>query len=521
LGCQENAQFAADHPKTSLLTTAQGRFKIITPPLSLVHSPFLPPNSTSLQAFTTPRVWGENEAREDGRLAQESIDIPQSSLDMATKPLVTSSLSVEEEEQQQQPTDVLTTTTTSTSNEGQGTAAASTTTTTTTSSHVDDLTSTIDSMYLCPDKLQDPAVVEALPQLKVEASLSSNKPREPTDVTLITQLSFERLYMLQGQCDVWHGVISAAVHIALVNGKAVTVELNSNQDPQLTDMSEILQRFKEFHTFAENRGLCKLDLLLIAQDVESVWLSGLYPVNAMRNRALANARTDIVLLLDVDFWPSAELSEVVQRPGKYASLLAAVESKNAIVLPAYETGDQGDIGVEVAREVVIEGKDTAVTMFWDGRIKPFHGDNYKQGHRATDYKRWLEADKPYRIRYEEGYEPYVLVSRKFVPWYDERFVGYRKNKVVHLLHLAQTGMQFVVHPRAFTVHSPHPRARTWKVTHKTGLWDQLAELYNLVKTGLESNTYIPASMYSCGDHVVGPEMTSQDGVVQGTWARKI
>ena len=120
-----------------------------------------------------------------------------------------------------------------------------------------------------------------------------------------------------------------------------------------------------------------------------------------------------------------------------------------------------------------EGKDTAVTMFWDGRIKPFHMDRYTAGHRATDYKKWLTAVKPYRVRYEEGFEPYVLVARKFVPWYDERFVGYRKNKVVHLLHLAQTGMQFIIHPRAFTVHAPHPRARTWKATHKTGLWDQV------------------------------------------------
>lgn len=65
------------------------------------------------------------------------------------------------------------------------------------------------------------------------------------------------------------------------------------------------------------------------------------------------------------------------------------------------------------------------------------------------------------------------MARRFVPWYDERFVGYRKNKVVHLLYLSTSGIQFVVHPRAFTVHSPHPRARTWKVTHKTGLWDQV------------------------------------------------
>ena len=111
-------------------------------------------------------------------------------------------------------------------------------------------------------------------------------------------------------------------------------------------------------------------------------------------------------------------------------------------------------------------------MFWDGRVKAFHTDRYEAGHRATDYKKWLQATRPYNIVYEEGFEPYVIISRKFVPWYDERFVGYRKNKVVHLLYLSTSGIQFMVHPRAFTVHSPHPRARTWKVTHKTGLWDQ-------------------------------------------------
>lgn len=107
-------------------------------------------------------------------------------------------------------------------------------------------------------------------------------------------------------------------------------------------------------------------------------------------------------------------------------------------------------------------------------------------------------------RYEEGYEPYVIVSRAFVPWYDERFVGYRKNKVVHLLYLSSSGIQFVVHPRAFAVHSPHPRARTWKVTHKTGLWDQLAEIYDQAKAGMTAGTYLPVSMYSCGEHTAGP-----------------
>lgn len=376
---------------------------------------------------------------------------------------------------------------------------------------------TIDDRFSCPGA-EGGGGGRPLPRLKIEQVLDTRKARRRTDVTLVTQLSFERLYMLEGQCDVWNGVISAAVYIALVGGRAVTVELNSNQDPQLADLDAVRTRFRQFHDLAEAKGLCKLDLQLVSQEVESVWLSGLYPVNSMRNRALANARTDVVLLLDVDFWPAAELSELMHRPAKYESLLEAVLSKHAIVLPAFETRESGDIGVEIAREAVLEGKDSAVAMFWDGRIKPFHTDRYRAGHRATDYKKWLTAIKPYKIRYEEGFEPYVLVARKYVPWCDERFVGYRKNKVVHLLHLAQMGLQFVVHPRAFTVHSPHPRARTWKITHSTGLWDQLAALYDEVKGGLEAQTYVPAALYACGAHRLGPLLTDADNTLEAGWA---
>ena len=60
--------------------------------------------------------------------------------------------------------------------------------------------------------------------------------------------------MLEGQCDVWNGVISAAVYIPLVGGLAVTVELNSNQDPQLADKNLVKRKFREFHALAEAKG---------------------------------------------------------------------------------------------------------------------------------------------------------------------------------------------------------------------------------------------------------------------------
>ena len=50
----------------------------------------------------------------------------------------------------------------------------------------------VDEMFLCQDKLANATIVEQLPQLKIEQVLNSNKPRSPQDVTLVTQLSFER-----------------------------------------------------------------------------------------------------------------------------------------------------------------------------------------------------------------------------------------------------------------------------------------------------------------------------------------
>lgn len=58
-----------------------------------------------------------------------------------------------------------------------------------------------------------------------------------------------------------------------------------------------------------------------------------------------------------------------------------------------------------------------------------------RGHAATDFGRWAAATAPYPVAYEEYFEPYVLVDRRAMPRYDERFVGYGFNKIQHLWHL--------------------------------------------------------------------------------------
>jgi len=49
--------------------------------------------------------------------------------------------------------------------------------------------------------------------------------------------------------------------------------------------------------------------------------------------------------------------------------------------------------------------------------------------RSTNYKKWFSSAEPYAIKFKSGYEPYVLVARKIMPWYDERFRGYGWDKV--------------------------------------------------------------------------------------------
>lgn len=54
---------------------------------------------------------------------------------------------------------------------------------------------------------------------------------------------------------------------------------------------------------------------------------------------------------------------------------------------------------------------------------------YPVGHRSTDYPKFFNCSAPYAVKFKTGYEPYILVSRRAMPWYDERFRGYGWDKV--------------------------------------------------------------------------------------------
>uniref|UniRef100_A0AAR2L0I2 LARGE xylosyl- and glucuronyltransferase 2 n=1 Tax=Pygocentrus nattereri TaxID=42514 RepID=A0AAR2L0I2_PYGNA len=99
---------------------------------------------------------------------------------------------------------------------------------------------------------------------------------DDTDITLVAQLSMDRLQMLEAICKHWEGPISLALYMS---------DAEAQQFLRYAQASEVLKNRK-------NVGY------------HIVYKEGqFYPVNLVRNVALHNAKTPYVFLTDIDFLP--------------------------------------------------------------------------------------------------------------------------------------------------------------------------------------------------------------------------
>ncbi|XP_039723817.1 xylosyl- and glucuronyltransferase LARGE2 isoform X9 [Pteropus medius] len=114
-------------------------------------------------------------------------------------------------------------------------------------------------------------------------------PPRPHDVTLVAQLSMDRLQMLEALCRHWPGPMSLALY--------------------LTDAEA-----QQFLHFVEASAV-----LSARQDVayHVVYREGsLYPINQLRNVAMAQALTPYVFLSDIDLLPSYSLYDYLRWAGE-------------------------------------------------------------------------------------------------------------------------------------------------------------------------------------------------------------
>ena len=238
--------------------------------------------------------------------------------------------------------------------------------------------------------------------------------RSTYDVTLTTQLSMDRLHMVELLSTHWDGPMSIAIYA-------------SDQEAQL-----VLQYVYSSPILKSRKDI----------GIHIVYKSGnFYPVNYLRNVALVNTHTPYVFLSDVDFLPMVGLNQYLCEAARVLS-----SGNRALVIPAFET--------LLYRFDFPSNKDELLEMLSDGRVHTFRHNVWPRGHAPINYDHWKTAKVPYQIKWAPDFEPYILVTRN-VTKYDERFVGFGWNKVSHSMELNAQGYEFVVLPDAFIVHMPH------------------------------------------------------------------
>lgn len=333
---------------------------------------------------------------------------------------------------------------------------------------------------------------EEVPELERVLILRSNRELPPNAVTIVTQLSIERLAMLEQQCAHWPHPIAAVIYIPLVRGK-----ISSTEDDRWNGES-LEVGIEEVKKYAERMktSKCIIDVELVVEERCTFEQATLYPTNAVRNRALIMSRSDIVLLLDVDFVVDQSLALDLEDETRHGQLTDTLASGAAIVLPAFEAWDQSDRGKRIALTAIVEGKPYISKKFMYNVVMGFHMAHYPQGHEPTLFWKWINTTEPYEIKHETGFEPYILMLKEHVPYYDERFRGYYFNKVEQLLHISsQLQLPFVVHPTSFVVHVPHPKAKTKWRTKRSGQKERNHAMFLDAMEDIKQQRFVPVTSF--------------------------
>ncbi|CAM9889182.1 unnamed protein product, partial [Ectocarpus sp. 8 AP-2014] len=284
------------------------------------------------------------------------------------------------------------------------------------------------------------AIPGAVQRAAGAAPATSPPLEEPFDVTLVSQTSQNRFWMLPFLCKRWPGPISIAI---------------LEEDKEALPL-ELCNRMVISATAAQS-----------PEELDPVW----YPVNRLRNSSC------VVYSLECRFL----CVEVVVAMGKLhydcsgaIGLLAEVRTSHvcsswkcllsctrkrsfyandvpetiADLKPCLETNTCGRF--DAANQ---SGQGTAYVYYWRSMLR-------QPNQRTLEH---ILCFKSHR------FEPYLVVRKTaLLPKFDERFLGYGKNKIQWINHLRYSGFSFYVMPVNFVIHAPHPKSVAKTSWEKTG-----------------------------------------------------
>ena len=152
-------------------------------------------------------------------------------------------------------------------------------------------------------------------QFSRDAPNFCNATLKESDVefTLVTQMSADRIWMMEHHCYRWR--------LANHTFYPISVAVLTNE------------------TTAETKSLlqgmgCDLDIVKVQTLSANLYHVDDYPVNTLRNLALTAVKTSHVVYIDIDFWITRDMSEILQLPEVKGEL--ASDPKAALVIPAFQ-----------------------------------------------------------------------------------------------------------------------------------------------------------------------------------------
>ena len=248
-------------------------------------------------------------------------------------------------------------------------------------------------------------------QLRTPHAPSCGRPLAPADVafTLVSQLSEDRLWMVPFHCQRWGDHPMSIAVSSDRTAKDVTAELVS-------------------------KG-CSGERLTVQTVGTHYDPTGKeYPVNLLRNVALAAVATSHVVYADVDFWPSANLYDVLSSPAPTQRF--AADPKFLTIVPAFQMFRRCREYKDCKNKNLPAMPTTRSELFALIRQKQastFDPTN-RGGHGSTKYITWRDQDTGTLVDLKciksNRFEPYLAFRYcADLPPFQERFTGYGKNKM--------------------------------------------------------------------------------------------
>ena len=267
---------------------------------------------------------------------------------------------------------------------------------------------------------------------------AGNQSYDSLDVTLCLQTTANHLHHLKDLSVTWDGPVSVAV---FTYGKDTLFAVYSIL--YLYSCFESVHNTVSFHLiFPVNQAPANLvsisklnfncsgsDYLRLDKMRENYNIFSLpYPNNLLRNVAITNAKSDYILVLDIDMVPAKFLRkqfvDFIQRQA--ADKESNTSNNIAYIVPCFESKTE---------DLVAKSKQELIRDWNNHEVRPFYFEVCWKCQKATDYEQWRHSQSvdftylAYYVDWQDPWEPFYIAKRKSLPLYDERFKQYGFNRI--------------------------------------------------------------------------------------------